>query len=248
MKTDYRTSHKDKEISRVYDEVLYKQGSYDDALWKEEQCILEKELSLLQGSTSPISLLDFAAGTGRILSFLETRVGSAVGVDIADEMLERARSVVEKAKLVRADITRTDVLRGETFDMITAFRFFLNAEDTLREEAMAVLAQKLRNEKSVLIFNIHGNLWSHRIFTKLWLRLWGKRLSTATKSEMRALVERHGLQIVQWYGFGVLPKIAYRVIGLPVAFQIDKLFSWIPGARHISYDLVFVCKKGMVMK
>lgn len=243
MKTNYRISHQNKEVSRIYDEVLYKQGTYDDALWKEEQRMLEHELVLLRNRAQTISLLDFATGTGRVLSFLESRVGQAIGVDIAEEMLERARQVVQKAQLMRADITRTDALLGKTFDLITAFRFFLNAEPALRNEAMALLAQKLRDKESVLIFNMHGNLWSHRVFTKFLLRLRGKHLSTATCREAMALAERHGLQIVRWYGFGVLPKMIYRVIGSSFARRLDGFFSSIPGARHISYDLVFVCKK-----
>src|SRR3989338_437124 len=243
MKTDYRTSHQNKEASRIYDEVLYKQGTYDDALWKEEQRVLEHELVLLRNHAQTISLLDFATGTGCVFSFLESRVEYATGVDIAEEMLERARQVVQKAKLVHADITRADALGGETFDLITAFRFFLNAEPALRNEAIALLAKKLRDEESVLIFNMHGNLWSHRVFTKFLLRLRGKHLSAATCREAIALAERHGLQVVRWYGFGVLPKIIYRVIGSSFARHLDGFFSSIPGARHISYDLVFVCKK-----
>ncbi|OGZ43170.1 MAG: hypothetical protein A3J55_02075 [Candidatus Ryanbacteria bacterium RIFCSPHIGHO2_02_FULL_45_17b] len=248
MKTDYRISHQSEQVSRVYDEVLYKQGTYDDALWRWEQCILEKEITLLQTKATPISLLDFACGTGRILTFLENKVNNAVGVDIAEEMLSRARQVVQNARLIKADLTRIDALRGEPFDLVTAFRFFLNAEPVLREEAMAVLFQKLRNQDSLLIFNIHGNLWSHRVFTKIGLWFRGKRLSVSTRREMELLARRHGLEMARWYGFGILPKIAYRVIGSRIAHGIDKILSHIPGMRFISYDLVFVCKKGIVKK
>lgn len=243
MKTNYRMSHQSEQVSRVYDEVLYKQGTYDDVLWRREQYILEKEFTLLQTKVTSISLLDFACGTGRILAFLEHKVNNAVGVDIAEEMLSRARQVVRNARLIKADLTRMDPLQGEQFDLITAFRFFLNAESELREEAMAVLSQKLRNQDSALIFNMHGNLWSSRMFTKWWLRLKGKHLSTSTRREMELLAERHGLRVVRWYGFGMLPKIIYRVIGSSFAYSLDRFFSRIPGARYISYDLVFVCRK-----
>ncbi|OGZ44785.1 MAG: hypothetical protein A3J54_02060 [Candidatus Ryanbacteria bacterium RIFCSPHIGHO2_02_FULL_45_13b] len=248
MKTNYRMSHQSEQVSRVYDEVLYRQGTYDDALWREEQRVLTKELAVLQARAVPVSLLDFACGTGRIIAFLENTVNNATGVDIAEEMLQRARQVVRRARLIKTDLTRTDALRGETFDLVTAFRFFLNAESVLREEAMAVLSQKLRNQDSVLIFNMHGNLWSNRIFTKLWLRLRGKHLSASTRREMELLARRHGLQVVRWYGLGTLPKIVYRLIGSRAAYFIDRILSHVPGARFISYDLVFVCKKGTVKK
>lgn len=248
MKTDYRMSHQSNDVSRVYDEVLYKQGTYDDALWREEQGILTKELALLHAHAASVSLFDFACGTGRILAFLENRVESAVGVDIAEEMLQRARQVVRRARLIKADLTRVDVLLEEEFDLITVFRFFLNAEPTLRDEVMTLLSKKLRNENSLLIFNIHGNLWSHRMFTKAWLWFWGKRLSASTRHEMEILTRRHSLEVVRWYGFGIVPKIVYRVIGFPVAYVIDKILSYIPGAGFLSYNLVFVCKKGTVKK
>lgn len=245
---DYRLSHTSERIARQYEDIVYKEGSYDDMLWQWEQGILERELGELQRTTRDIEYLDFGCGTGRILVFLEDKVATSVGVDPAEAMLARACIRVRKAELIHADITQEDVLFGKQFDLITAFRIFLNSQPELRDEMFQVLLPKLRNKHSLFVFNIHGNLWSHRIFTKLWLWLRGKRLSAATKNEMRALARRHGLEIVRWYGFGLLPKIIYRVIGSPVAFRIDKLFSWIPGARHVSYDLVFVCKKGMVEK
>lgn len=246
MKTDYRISHQSAEISKTYDEVLYRKGSYDDTLWQEEQRILDREVIFLRAEISHISYLDFACGTGRILSFLETKVDDATGVDVAHAMLERARGVVRKAQLVQADLTRSDVLQGNTYDLITAFRFFLNAELSLREEAMALLSKKLRNENSVLLFNMHGNVWSHRVFTKLWLRFRGKHLSAATRREVIALAERHGLQVVRWYGFGVVPKVLYRIIGSTFVYDLDRILSYIPGARYISYDLIFICGQKVV--
>lgn len=243
MKTDYRSTHQSREASRVYDEVLYHAGTYDDVLWQEEKKILTHEIKKLKRDIAHISYLDFGCGTGRIMSHLENFVDESTGVDIAAEMLERARGVVKRAILIQADITRGDVLAGKKFDVITAFRFFLNAEQSLRNEVMALLAEKLRDENSILIFNIHGNLWSHRIITKMWLRMHGKHLSVATQHEMAMFAQHHGLSLVRWYGFGVLPKILYRVLGAPFAHRLDFLLSHMPGSKYISYDLIFVCKK-----
>ena len=95
--------------------------------------------------TSPIRsiLLDFACGSGRVLELLEGHVGKATGVDVTESMLEVAADVTERSRLVHADITRSDDLDGEQFDLITAFRFFPNAELDLRHEAMAKLATLL---------------------------------------------------------------------------------------------------------
>ncbi|TSC79446.1 MAG: type 12 methyltransferase [Parcubacteria group bacterium Gr01-1014_29] len=143
MKTNYRISHQSERVSEIYDEVLYRPGTYDDALWQEEKRVLQRELSQLEKDVANISYLDFACGTGRLLSFLEDRVNEAVGVDIAEEMLGRARKIVHRARVIRADSTREDPLAGEVFDFITAFRFFLNAEPALREEALPKILYRL---------------------------------------------------------------------------------------------------------
>lgn len=243
MKIDYRVQHQSEKVSRIYDEVIYRAGSYDDILWQEEKIILADEISRLRKTNEHISYLDFGCGTGRILAYLEELVDKAAGVDIAAEMLDRARQVVKRAALIHADLTHEDVLQGQVFDLITAFRVLLNSESQLREEIMAVLARKMRNQNSLFIWNAHGNFWSHRLFTKIWLRLRGKHLSVMTRREAVALVERHGLYIERWYGFGIIPKIFYRILGSAVAHRIDKILSHIPGAQYVSYDLIFVCKK-----
>ncbi|TSC71885.1 MAG: type 12 methyltransferase [Parcubacteria group bacterium Gr01-1014_70] len=240
---DYRTSHASERIATQYENVVYRAGSYDDMLWKWERGILAREVADLKKIAARVSLLDFATGTGRIVCFLESDVAEAVGVDNAEAMLVRARSHVKKAELVLADLTSQDVLMGKSFDVITAFRFFLNAQPELRDAAFRVLAPKLRDEHSVFIFNVHGNLASHRFFTKLWYALRGKRLNTMTVRQAKHMVEQHGLEVTHWYGFGVKPKFLYRLLGGRFMYTTDLLFSKIPGAKYVSYDLIFVCKR-----
>lgn len=240
---DYRESHKQDRIATQYEEVVYRAGSYDNMLWKFEQGILEREVTDLKKTVTRVSLLDFATGTGRIIGFLEDEVAEAVGVDNAEAMLIRARSHVKKAELILCDITAEDALVGRSFDVITAFRFFLNAQPELRDAAFRALVAKLRTEESLFIFNIHGNLLSHRFFSKLWYMMRGRRLNTTTVWQARRMARSHGLEIVRWYGFGVKPKFLYRLLGSRFMFAVDSLLSKIPGARYISYDLIFICKR-----
>ena len=74
------------------------------------------------------------------MSYLEDRTKSAVGVDLSPSMLEVARKNKRSAEIIEADLTRSDVLGDRKFNLITAFRFFPNAEAELRSEAMQVLA------------------------------------------------------------------------------------------------------------
>ena len=112
-----------------------------------------------------------------MLEFLEEYASRAVGVDISPDMIAYAKKRVKKAELIVADLTKHDVLAGQRFDMITAFRIFLNAGPELSDEIINVLMPKL-GEDGVFIFNFHGNILSYRIFTKLWFMLWGRRLNT----------------------------------------------------------------------
>ena len=240
---DYRVSHTEERIAKQYEEVVYKECSYDDMLWKWEQGILTREVVELKSVVSDIEYLDFGCGTGRILGFLEEKVSRAVGVDPAEAMVTIARGRIKRADLIVADITRHDVLSGQVFDLITAFRIFLNSQPELRDEMFQVLTPKLRGADARFIFNIHGNLWSHRLFSKLWYKLQGKRLNTMTVRQIHRLAEKHGLEVVRWYGFGVKPKFLYRLLGAKFMFAADSLLSKIPGMRYLSYDLVFVCRK-----
>ena len=240
---DYRQSHTEERIAKQYEEVVYKAGSYDDMLWQWEKNMLLKELAELQKEMSRVAYLDFGCGTGRILVYLEDKVGRAVGVDPAKAMIQIARERARHSELVVADITKNDVLSGQAFDLITAFRIFLNSQPELREDMFRVLAPKLRGADARFIFNIHGNLWSYRLFSKAWYWLRGRRLNTMTARQARSLAVRHGLEVERWYGFGVKPKFLYRLFGPRFMFAVDSALSKIPGLKYISYDLVFVCRQ-----
>ena len=237
---DYRVSHASERKSLQYEEVIYRQDSYDDFLWRAEQNILRKEFSRLSPG---MRYLDFACGTGRILQLGEGYVGDSVGIDIAPEMLDIARTKVKHSRLVAGDLTQRDYFSEELFDMITAFRFFLNAQPSLREEGMNVLASKLHDKNSTLIFNMQGNLWRHRLGTKIWFWLRGHRLNTSSYRQSIQLVHAHGLEVIRWYGFGWVPKVFYRIFNPRIMFALDHKIAKIPGARYVAYDLVFVCRR-----
>lgn len=242
MVRDYRDSHTSKEKSRRYEEDIYRKNSYDDALWWWEQDLLKKEINTLKQRTSLVSALDFGCGTGRITAVVEDMVDRSVGVDIANSMLEYARTKLTRTELISADLTKNDVLKGREFQLITAFRIFLNSSPRLRDEMLVVLAPKLMRDGR-MIFNIHGNIWSHRIFTKIYFWLRGRQLNTSSYWHARRMIAPHGFVIEQFYGFGVIPKVFYRVFGARSMYILDWILSRFPLMKYISFDLVFVCKK-----
>ena len=128
---------------------------YRSMVWRLEQRALN---DILRNHLVPgkIAHLDFACGTGRILEHFQGNVASATGVDVSSSMMEIARKVAPGAELIEADLTQRDVLGERRFDLITAFRFFPNAEPELRRAVSSVLARHLASQ-GVLVFNNHKN-------------------------------------------------------------------------------------------
>lgn len=238
---DYRLSHQSNIKTKRYEEEVYRAGSYDDYVWQEEKKILDRELDLLKKRIPAPRYLDFGCGTGRIIGYLENKVDESVGVDIAAEMLAFAKEKLRRSRIIEADITVNDVLRGETFNIITAFRILLNAEPPLREAIMKALVPKL-SQDGIFIFNIHGNTWSFRMPMVWWYRLRGRRLNHVSYRQIKYLLARHGLRVKRLYGFGLIPKLFYRF--LPRAsFVFDRFLAHVPFIKYISYNLIFVCKQ-----
>lgn len=240
---DYRLSHLNKAKSIQYEKDIYRLDSYDDMLWRIEQEVLEKEINQLSQAVNKIHYLDFACGTGRILSFLENKVESSTGIDISPSMLAIAGQKVRRSKLIMHDLTDSDILRGEYFDLITAFRFFLNSQPSMRDVALRVLVPKLRNHTSLFIFNIHGNIWSYRLLTKFYYGMRGRRLNTLSYWQAKRMARTAGLDVIQYYGVGVLPKIFYRWGSTKQLIALDHFLSRIPIFKYLSYNMIFVCRR-----
>src|SRR3974377_642235 len=148
----YVLSHMAPEKGATYD-AMYVSDPWQRRLWRREQEILSHIVHrLYQGRE--IRLLDFACGTGRIASILEGQVHSTTGVDVSDSMLAVARSKLTRTRLAQTNLIEDNVLAGEQFNLITAFRFFPNAEPELRKRALGILATLLSPD-GYLVFNNH---------------------------------------------------------------------------------------------
>jgi SAM-dependent methyltransferase len=162
-KSSYREYFRDTATALEYERKRYNSGSYGDVLWQVEQSQLSALLGEFRRSHRTVDYLDFAAGSGRITSFMETLVDSATGIEISESMAELARGKVQHSKIICCDITSPDTPIEGTYDLITAFRFVLNAEPSLQLAALKALARRLRDSTSWLIFNNHNYIWSHKL-------------------------------------------------------------------------------------
>lgn len=238
---DYRLSHQSQYKTERYERDVYRAGSYDDFVWQEEKKILDRELDLLKKRIPVPRYLDFGCGTGRIIEYLENKVDESVGVDIAHEMLAVAKEKLRHSRLIEADITTDDILREQKFDIITAFRVFLNAEPQLQDAILKTLAPKL-SDSGIFIFNIHGNIWSFRLPMVWWYRLRGRYLNYLSYRQIKRLLVRHDLHVERLYGLGLIPKPFYRLCPR-ASFTLDRFLARIPLIKYISYNLIFVCKR-----
>jgi SAM-dependent methyltransferase len=148
--TSYRSSHTAPGYGHRYS-ANYAVGYYAGVFREIETPILKDIFATLREGRR--SLLDFACGTGRITRLAAPHFERVVGVDVSDEMLEIAKSEGGPGYVCQ-DITKLPL--GERFSVVTAFRFFLNAEQALRLEALAAIRQHMA-PNGRLVCNIHMN-------------------------------------------------------------------------------------------
>lgn len=196
----YRDLHKDNGDGYASSFV---ERRYRAAMWALEQEVLD-ELLNEHFATNDINALDFACGTGRVLRFVSKRVRFVTGIDIAKSMLDSLhKDAPTNSKILQGDLTLDDsALKGQQFDLITAFRFFPNAEPELRDQAFAAL-KRLLKPGGLLVFNNHQNQTAP-------VRIVGTALGfmkarNMHREEVYTLTDKHGFSVVDEVGLGALP-------------------------------------------
>jgi SAM-dependent methyltransferase len=229
-----------------YDQQEYASGSYSELLWELEQMALK---TLLEGflKTHPRpAYLDFASGTGRVAGFLENQVGSATAIEISESMAPRARQRLKRSRVLCRDITAAGAELEGKYDLITAFRFFLNAEPELRLKAAKALAARLQDDQSWLILNNHGNLWSLKLAGWPYHRLrnrgrgWQPRGNYLRHSEVERLLKHAGLQIIKRKGLGVMGGKLCRCVSFDQALRVESKLASIPLFSSFGQDQIYV--------
>jgi len=246
--TDYRHSHTKLGTGQKYAES-FSQWSYRNYIWEWEKSVLNEILAKYIHASNFIHHLDFACGTGRVLAHLGGHVAESTGVDISGDMLSAARHNVNGANLIEADLTTHNILVGQEFNIITAFRFFLNAQPELRTGAFAILSDLL-SEDGYLVFNVHMNRSS---LTARFLRGYGKlrglrqpTFNQLSIDEISSMLQESNLEIVDMYQHGVFPIVNEDTrIPISIISSVDAVASRIKFLSNLSRYQIFVCKKAV---
>lgn len=255
MKNNYTESHKWLNYGLNYDTNLYKKGTYDHSLWLIEQEILSYIFKKYNISNSK-TILDFACGTGRVSEFIEKLwFKNIFGFDVSEEMLKIAKTKLNNVQIENININSDNIsIYEKKFDIITSFRFFLNAEHTLREQSFNSL-YKLLNDDGILIFNIHWNKNSLRYFYVQMRYFYKKILSFLLRREEEIFTYRNQLsiseiknylnnahyKIEEIISYSFLTKIIYIILPKKIFLFIEKIFF--TNQTHFWTHLIFICKK-----
>ena len=202
---DYTTSHFDK--GEDYHEKFEKFMGRK-IVWELEKKVINEFLS----NKKIIDHLDFASGTGRIAQLLEKNTEKQYLLDSSKKMLEHAKKILDSNKTIFLSDDFTQINLNKKFDLITAFRFFPNAEIFLRKDAMKFISEHL-NDGGLIILNNHYNFWSIPfIISRLTFRSNGFGMS---HKEIVRLTEENNLKIYK-----------YKSIGLITNKEKKSIFPW----------------------
>ncbi|MEE9437596.1 MAG: class I SAM-dependent methyltransferase [Saprospiraceae bacterium] len=242
---DYRNSHTADGYGKSYD-ALFKDNPYRKYIWDLEKKTLDNIIQEYYNN-KVANYLDFACGTGRIVGHLEQYADKPNGVDISAAMLEVAKKNVKLAKLTKADLTTNNVFEGQKFDLITSFRFFLNAQNELRYQVMEQLS-KLLTDDGYLIFNIHNNTTGltnqiSKLYTTVKYRKVIERKEMSI-SEVKKILDKNGLKIEKMYNYATYPIFhEEKPFNQGLVSTVDRLNEKVLGINALSTYIIYLCKK-----
>ena len=247
MSSSYRDRFLSGDDAVSYELREYGKNSVGELVWQPEKRFLSALVRQLRSKLDHIDYLDFACGTGRIISYMEDKVDTATGIDVSEAMLAKSAARVRGATLLNKDITAEGEEVEARYDLITGFRFLLNAEPDLRKRAMRQLALSLKGPESRLVVNTHGNPWSYRLLfiPYHWLnaRLNGRKLAGyMTNRTAVSVIEESGLEVERVVAMGFVSGKFLKFLPWSLCLWLELNLARIPVLRPLGVNRVFVCR------
>lgn len=213
------------------------------AMWSLEQPMIRDLFSYL----APRRMLDFATGTGRIAVELEECLPDCElhGIDISADMLAQARTKCRRVVFHEMDGRQALVHFGKhAFDVVSAFRFFPNAEPSLRNDVADQIAG-LTKPGGHVVLNNHRSFWS---LPYMAMRAAGNSDGSygTPNADIKKLFRDRGFSCVRRYSLGVWPQTDHRAFFLPWAMTLkieNANRRFLSRAHSLGYNTVFVFRK-----
>lgn len=237
---DYRASHCAPGYGVHYNKTH--ESGYYGALWEKiEKPLIVDVLRPMGGAGR--KCLDFACGTGRIANAAAGFFTEVVGADVSRSMLDCAQ-VPPNVRLLHIDMT-TEPL-GETFDVVTAFRFFLNAEDELKRDALKAINEHL-NDGGRLVCNVHMNATSPiGLACRLLNRLSGRTIRhTLSAATFKEFLTASGFLVEEMIPYGYLPRPGNLLPGVCGALiePVEKVSRTVRVPGKLAQHFLVIAKK-----
>lgn len=251
MKTeiDYRNQFRKK--ATAYDKIV--QSKHIQLIYTLEKQVLEQYFSQINAGNK--TAMDFACGSGRWTQVLEEHFSKVTGVDVSENMVSLARTKCQKADFIVTDITSGQVnpaLEGRRFDVITAFRLYKNAQESLRWAVTEALPMYLKDD-GIFIFDLHLNTFSFMGILASMMRLlrfpklFGTSellIRTISLCDINRLFTDSEFEVVDYFGMGVLPGRSNTVLSpQKLLYGIESFFTNRKILRFMSYTILVVAKK-----
>lgn len=242
----YRDQFISPEAAVSYDFSEYSSSSVGNLLWQIEKDILQDLLRRLTRNMK-IRYLDFACGTGRIVSFIAPFATSSTGIDVSEEMLARARERSPQTIFLCKDISSEGAVDGGTYNLVTSFRFLSNVDPQTRRTALLALYARMDPE-AILVINTHTNPFSYKIFFIAWhavRKLFGGNVHTRYLSAgtMRQILNEAGFEVIDTIGYGFIPGKLLPLLSMRYALVLERLIFRIPLLRVFGVNQIAVCRR-----
>lgn len=244
MRPDYTEVFQDPQAVTKYAEETYAAGTFSSTVSERQRQWLRGFVS--QMFEAPPVQHDFACGTGRAIRMLEGMVSAAHGYDTSAAMLAKAADLGTRARLHLISPTGVLPTGSDQPNLVTLFRFLLNASEPVRHRAMQFAAGMLPDRNAgLLVCENHGNARSLRhlkaVFGKLDTELWFAELS---HEELLELFDQYGFEVVASQGFTLLTRSFYHRAALSwFAPGVDDVVSRRRWSAKLATDVVYVARR-----
>lgn len=240
---DYRKSHLSKNKPVGYQSQFEDTGNVKGLYWLLEKQLLDS-IFPPDGTNAGQTLIDFACGTGRVLAHLSSRFRASIGIDVSSAMIDEARKHVD-AKFIVGDVTCDKIDDDLEAHVITAFRFFLNAQPALRLETLKWMRSCLIDGGS-LVCNFHLNpdsLVGMKMRAMKRLRGWETTPMMSVR-EATTMLRSAGFSVKKVFGYGHLYYGQYRLWApMKVLLPIERALARRPGCLRYARNFLVVVEK-----